>query len=297
MVALRQRRNILSLTLSEVSKLTAAFNTLKTSGTYDTFVRRHMNAMNIPMAQTSGNAAHSSPVFLPWHRAALWEIEDALCKVDPSITALPYWKWEDEASLNAGLEKNSKLWTAAYLGTDGDSTKGNRVLNGPFKNWKALIYTASTAAYAPRSTVGLIRVLGRAANGTKTLPDAAQLADLNTYTVYDVAPWAKAANTFRGRLEGWSGPVRLHNQVHRWIGGDMEAGTSPNDPVFWLHHANIDRIWWEWQNKTSPRRPYAPLDGGPAGLNAGDNMACLLGTWNPAAVQDITAPGLNYEYV
>lgn len=31
---------------------------------------------------------------------------------------------------------------------------------------------------------------------------------------------------------------------------------SPNDPLFFLHHANIDRIWWEWQQKDPTVRNY-----------------------------------------
>lgn len=27
----------------------------------------------------------------------------------------------------------------------------------------------------------------------------------------------------------------------------MLPGTSPNDPVFFLHHCNVDRLWWQWQ--------------------------------------------------
>jgi hypothetical protein len=33
------------------------------------------------------------------------------------------------------------------------------------------------------------------------------------------------------------------NLVHRWVNGNMVSMASPNDPVFWLHHANIDRLW------------------------------------------------------
>lgn len=44
-----------------------------------------------------------------------------------------------------------------------------------------------------------------------------------------------------GMLEG--GP---HNLVHMTIHGDMATMLSPLDPIFWLHHANIDRIWAEW---------------------------------------------------
>jgi len=40
-----------------------------------------------------------------------------------------------------------------------------------------------------------------------------------------------------------------HNTVHMWVGGNTMPNPmiSPNDPMFWLHHANVDRIWAEWQ--------------------------------------------------
>lgn len=37
-----------------------------------------------------------------------------------------------------------------------------------------------------------------------------------------------------------------HNNVHNWISGDMATLFSPQDPIFWLHHANIDRLWKVW---------------------------------------------------
>lgn len=37
-----------------------------------------------------------------------------------------------------------------------------------------------------------------------------------------------------------------HNRVHSLIGGDMVTLFSPRDPIFWLHHCNIDRIWASW---------------------------------------------------
>lgn len=68
----------------------------------------------------------------------------------------------------------------------------------------------------------------------------------------------------------------MHNTVHTWVGGIITPspkgprvfGTmtvplaSPNDPVFFLHHANIDRLWAEWQqvhgyNSYRPRKGYA----------------------------------------
>ena len=41
---------------------------------------------------------------------------------------------------------------------------------------------------------------------------------------------------------------RFHNGVHLWVGGAMKAvGTSPYDPVFYLHHAYIDYLWEKWR--------------------------------------------------
>jgi tyrosinase len=290
------RRNILSIPLSSVQRLTAAFNVLKSNGTYDGFIRRHMQAMLIATpAGSSRNAAHRGPVFLPWHRAALLELEAALQAVDPLIEGLPYWAWENEASRNGGDPRRSVLWTANYLGTDGDPARGNRVLNGPFANWQALIYNNTTGAFVRRTTPGIVRRLGRDPNGSTTLPDPSQVTNaISAYPRYDVSPWSSSVSRFRNRLEGWSGGPRLHNLVHRWVGGDMLAGTSPNDPVFWLNHANVDRLWWRWQQQYGINT-YQPVSGGPVGHNLNDAMQGLLTTRTPASVLDITS--LRYSYV
>lgn len=42
----------------------------------------------------------------------------------------------------------------------------------------------------------------------------------------------------------------IHDGVHGWVGGDMGViATSAFDPVFWAHHAMIDRVWYLWQLK------------------------------------------------
>jgi tyrosinase len=38
-----------------------------------------------------------------------------------------------------------------------------------------------------------------------------------------------------------------HGDVHVWVGGMMlDPRQAARDPVFWLHHANIDRLWESW---------------------------------------------------
>jgi tyrosinase len=37
-----------------------------------------------------------------------------------------------------------------------------------------------------------------------------------------------------------------HNNVHNFVGGIMAGAGSSRDPIFMMHHCNIDRIWWLW---------------------------------------------------
>jgi tyrosinase len=39
-----------------------------------------------------------------------------------------------------------------------------------------------------------------------------------------------------------------HTAGHGGVGGTMlDVVGSPGDPLFFLHHTNLDRLWWEWQ--------------------------------------------------
>jgi tyrosinase len=58
----------------------------------------------------------------------------------------------------------------------------------------------------------------------------------------------------------------------------MMAMSSPNDPVFWLHHCNIDRLWAEWQTE-NPGRMYLPPSGTP-GVVAGHGLDDPMPPWN-----------------
>jgi tyrosinase len=40
---------------------------------------------------------------------------------------------------------------------------------------------------------------------------------------------------------------QLHGTPHVAIGGDMANMYSSNDPLFYLHHCQVDRLWAEWQ--------------------------------------------------
>ena len=85
-----------------------------------------------------------------------------------------------------------------------------------------------------------------------------------------------------------SGP---HNRGHDWIGGDMESPlSSANDVAFWLHHAQVDRIWALWQESNPGER--AALFGEDAAMDPWEDE------FNVENVDDISDLGADsYEYV
>jgi tyrosinase len=56
-----------------------------------------------------------------------------------------------------------------------------------------------------------------------------------------------------------TGYFGVHAGGHFWVGGDPggDLYASPGDPYFFLHHAQIDRTWWMWQNQDLKQRQNA----------------------------------------
>jgi tyrosinase len=74
----------------------------------------------------------------------------------------------------------------------------------------------------------------------------------------------------------------------------MSPSTSPNDPVFYLNHCNVDRVWESWM-RPSPGghgRVYAPAQSEPASLKGhrlNDTLNSLLsGSTTPAEMLDVS---------
>jgi hypothetical protein len=52
-------------------------------------------------------------------------------------------------------------------------------------------------------------------------------------------------------FEDFSGLIEApHNLLHVWVGGDMQSVRyAAYDPIFWMHHTNVDRQWALWQSR------------------------------------------------
>jgi tyrosinase len=265
---------------------------------YDDYVQIHMDSMMLPDGSDRVPGwAHRGPAFGPWHRALLRNLElDLQDAANDSAITLPYWDWtvNQTASPAAGSP-----WTDDFMGQMDAST--DIVNSGPFRqgNWVLSVLEAGT------NESFLRRALGRGQFQPNqppfpiaTLPTPANVSTGKQEAPYDSAPWARGANpSFRDRLEGWHGPGSIHNRVHLWVGGTMLPSTSPNDPVFFLHHCNIDRIWAQWQQDHTalPYVPAANTPGAPQGHVLTDSMQPWGGPITVQSTLDHHALGYMYD--
>ncbi len=161
---------------------------------------------------------HSSWRFLPWHRLQVLHMEKLIAKASGHAAfAMPYWDWSDD------------ILPAQFVNDEVLSHEGREC---GVKESIAKFCTANETSLADRSKNDFPTFFGK--------PRAADQARDNDTP--------SGQQHFSGSCE-WSG----HNLIHSFIGGDMGVlETAPNDPLFWVHHANVDRVWAAWSGRHSP---------------------------------------------
>lgn len=206
-------------------------------------IHRMIQNVNAPGA-ANVNFAHGglgSYSFLSWHREFLYRFELQLQTYVPGVM-LPYWDWTDPAT----------IMIDTFLGPNGTGSTP-RVRTGYFA-LQAPGTGINTTPSPPWWPVGLTGFLMAAAFGTlagglrrsllspAVLPTSVDVSTTLARTTY---------SDFQNTLEAGIGLVsgnEMHNGIHKWIGGHMlSAQASPADPIFYLHHCNIDRLWAMWQ--------------------------------------------------
>jgi tyrosinase len=153
---------------------------------------------------------HAQWWFVAWHRAYVLELEHQLQAAinDPNFR-LPYWDYLDatQRKIPAAFKKTtSALFESNRVGTEVGFETADLK-----QTFSAPQFIGTIAAHG----FGGATVTGGTING----------------------PFSK-----RGCME-----QNPHNTVHVDIGGLMgDPRTAAEDPIFWIHHCNIDRIWEVW---------------------------------------------------
>jgi Common central domain of tyrosinase/Polyphenol oxidase middle domain len=166
--------------------------------------------------------------FLGWQRMYLYFFERILRRAcgDP-IFALPYWAYDDP--------QQSAL-PRAFRPSDGDRGRPPSARRNPLARARRLVQIE-------RGALGL--------SGLATdIRAALLLASFTADSPLDALRSFGGMRTHDPKQAVGAGAIEaIGNRVHLTIGHDGDMGsptTAARDPVFWLHQANIDRLWVKW---------------------------------------------------
>jgi tyrosinase len=79
----------------------------------------------------------------------------------------------------------------------------------------------------------------------------------NVYPSLSLSPFLiKYKNFQRGVVDAFEPVIETapHGMLHNIVGGVMTGMSSPGDPIFWLHHGQIDRLWLAWVTANAGRQ-------------------------------------------
>ncbi|CAE6388132.1 unnamed protein product [Rhizoctonia solani] len=224
-----------SLALSGATPDIPPMNT--SSSYFDDFVYVHID---------SNIKDHFTALFLPWHRWFLHTFHTSLKDKCAYTGVMPYWNW----SLDVKNITNAPVFDAnpnSGLGTFGTSADDQwAVKDGAFATTVRAYPTPHTVSrnfnpYPFRNQVFPF------AFGVPEMNATQPLAPESMENIVDGS--AGNYTDFAYKLDGVTaqGP---HNAAHLMMGGDMaNLLWSPNDPLFYLHHAHLDCVWEKWQNR------------------------------------------------
>ena len=223
---------------------------------------------------------HGNWWFLPWHRAYLGWLERTCRDLSGDQTfALPYWDWTKSPRVPAAMfEDVLDPNNSQFIGTfDEFKPKFEAPLAALYASFSQAQKNALSRRNFPATSADLLTVVGQRFFFDQ--PEARGLAaanpdlddDTKTTVAIDMITDALLTPSFAGSASGpdpagfasakaahHSGRSRKgilesepHDNVHGAIGGVnirafMVSMLSSVDPIFFLHHGNLDRLWDVW---------------------------------------------------
>lgn len=178
---------------------------------------------------------HEKELFFTWHRWYLLVFENLLHHLDCRVT-VPYWDWARAVSRKRLFRHTGirDIWNSGPHGLGGNGTlRSHCVQSGLFKVglWSLPAWLGSGC-------------LSRVFDNRIRLPGEWYVKNLNKLQWDEFNDFEEAVS------DG------MHNDLHNAIGGTMSEDASSVAPEFWLHHAFLDKIWSNWQDR-GPRYKFA----------------------------------------
>ncbi|KAJ3543058.1 hypothetical protein NM208_g3782 [Fusarium decemcellulare] len=215
---------------------------------------------------------HFSGWLLPWHRYFVWQYETALRDECGYMGSQPYWDWTEhndnftqhplfdgsEYSLGGnGLYVPHGIANGTVPGvpdpqvvTKPPGTGGGCVVDGPFAN-----ITLNLGPVFPEGDPNRTGLEYSPHCMTRDFLQPLSQEFLTRESVAELLAQPTMAD-FRRTLD-----LGIHFAGHAGIGGDLsDVFTSPQDPAFYFHHGQIDRLWAMWQEQDLPSRLNATSD-------------------------------------
>ncbi len=195
-----------------------------------------IHATKLPNPLSSWNQCrHGSWYFISWHRMYVYFFESIVRQIvieqgGPTDWALPYWDY---------------------------NLPGQNSIPLPFRN-ATLQDGSPNPLYVSERAQGI--------NSGATLPSTITNPAFALSRLFFVGASEFGGGKTDPKYRFWSLTGRLeqtpHNDIHNAVGGPFgwmsDPATAAQDPIFWLHHANIDRLWWVWQNMPQRANPTDP---------------------------------------
>jgi tyrosinase len=286
--AIKARQDVEHLSDTELANLRGAIAELMALNNWPRD-RRSYNAW----AQLHGDECpHGWSIFLPWHRMYLWGFEHQLQDISPSVT-LPYWDWTQSTPqqiADGHIPEAFRCWVTDQMLSSlsgkisAETIKRLEAVEGQtFNSIKR--FWAATGEVPESEQTAIVDAL-KVAN-----PLFSEKRWPGDFSSGDVDPrfddhYPRPADIERiVAIDNWRdfgggmdvdqsfGIVDMdpHNTMHVWIGGSPKGGppagglmannlTAAFDPIFWAHHANVDRIWALWQERHPGVDPPDPGD-------------------------------------
>ncbi|KAK2041382.1 Di-copper centre-containing protein [Colletotrichum somersetense] len=223
------------------------------------------------------HSTHDKAAFLPWHRRFISVYETYLKDKCSYAGALPYWDW----TLDWENFLESPIFSSVTgFGGNGQTSahqsvgEGHCVTDGPFADLQPLYYGPDIKPHC--LSRGFTDFPGRNAS-----PEIVQ----NSLGEKDYETFLVAVET---------GP---HNMAPNGLRGEFYHFTAPNDPVFYLHHAQLDRLWFIWQRRDERLR-LTEYSGKNESATLDDllHMEGLEEDVSVSQVMDTQGGGLCYQY-